>query len=149
MMDIADLPHLNATLNGVATLLLAYGFWMIRRGERDRHRAAMLAACAVSGLFLISYLIYHFNSGLARFGGVGAVRPVYFGLLISHVLLAALITVLVPLTLYRALTGTFERHRRVARWTWPMWMYVSITGVIIYVMTVHLYPHAGGGSAGG
>ena len=144
MIEIAELPHLNAALNTLATLFLAYGFWMIRRGERDRHRAAMLAAVVVSGLFLVSYLVYHFNSGLAKFGGVGVIRPLYFGLLISHVVLAVIITVLVPITVYRALTGDFARHRRIARWTWPMWMYVSITGVVIYVMAVHLYPYAAG-----
>ena len=144
MLEVSQLPHLNAALNSLATLLLTYGFFMIRRGDRDRHRAAMLAACVVSGVFLVSYLIYHFNSGLAKFGGIGVIRPLYFGLLISHVLLAVVITVLVPITVYRALTGDFTRHRRIARWTWPMWMYVSITGVVIYVMAVHIYPYATG-----
>jgi putative membrane protein len=89
----------------------------------------------------VTYLIYHFNSGLARFGGEGVIRPIYFSLLIAHVIGAIIITPLVPITLYRALTGQFARHRQLARWTWPLWMYVAISGVVVYVMTIHLYPY--------
>jgi putative membrane protein len=101
----------------------------------------MLAAVGVSVAFLVTYLIYHFNSGLARFGGEGIVRPIYFTILLLHVVVAIVITPLVPVTLYRAVTGRFERHRRIARWTWPLWMYVAVSGVVVYVMTIHLYPH--------
>lgn len=147
MIEIADLTHLNAALNGISVVLLGFGYWFIRNGDRARHRACMLAATVVSALFLVSYLIYHFNSGLAKFGGVGIIRPVYFTLLIIHVLAAAIITPLVPITLWRALGGHFAQHRKIARWTWPLWMFVGISGVIVYVMAVHIYPY-GGASAG-
>lgn len=148
MIDPADLVHLNAALNATTIVLLAFGYAYIRRGEPARHRACMLAATAVSAAFLVSYLIYHFNAGLAKFGGEGIVRPVYFGLLIVHVIAAVVITVLVPITLSRALAARFDRHRRIARWTWPIWMYVAVSGVVVYVMSVHLFPYAGGPGAG-
>jgi putative membrane protein len=100
-------------------------------------------------VFLITYLIYHFNSGLARFGGEGIIRPIYFTLLITHVVFAAVITPLVPITVYRALKGRFERHKRIARWTWPLWMFVAVSGVVVYVMAVQLYPDAQGPYAHG
>ena len=142
MLSVYDLPHLNAALNGVTIVLLAAGYWFIRRGNRERHRFFMLAAAGVSALFLASYLIYHFNSGLARFGGEGVIRPIYFSILAAHVIVAIIITPLVPIALFRALTGRLERHRRIARWTWPLWMYVAVSGVVVYVMTIHLYPFA-------
>lgn len=142
-MTVADLPHVNATLNAISIVLLALGYYFIRNGDRRRHRRAMLAAAAVSAAFLVTYLIYHFNSGLARFGGEGIIRPIYFAILIAHVLVAIVITPLVPLTLFRALTGRFEGHRRIARWTWPLWMYVAVSGVVVYVMAVHLFPYGG------
>lgn len=143
MIEIADLTHLNAALNGISVILLAFGYWFIRNGDHARHRACMLAAAAVSALFLISYLIYHFNAGLAKFGGEGLIRPIYFTLLIIHVLVAAIITPLVPITLWRALSGRFVQHRKIARWTWPLWMFVGISGVVVYLMAVHLYPYGG------
>jgi putative membrane protein len=108
----------------------------------------MLSAVVVSGLFLISYLIYHFNSGLAKFGGEGIVRPIYFGILIAHVIGAVLITALVPITLFRALAERFDRHKKIARWTWPLWMYVAVSGVVVYVLAVHMFPYVGGPDAG-
>ncbi len=148
MIPIDDLPHVNAALNLVSAIFLALGLYFILRGDRQRHRQMMLSAVAVSAAFLVTYLIYHFNSGLARFGGEGMVRPIYFTILIAHVIGAVIITPLVPITLYRALTGQFDRHRRIARWTWPLWMYVAISGVVVYVMAMHLFPFAGGPDAG-
>lgn len=142
---VSDLPHLNAALNAVTLVLLSAGFFFIRTGDRARHRACMLAALAVSAAFLVSYLIYHLNSGLAKFGGVGIIRPIYFTILIAHVLIAVVITALVPVVAYRALKGDFVRHRRLARWTWPLWMYVAASGVVVYVMAIHLFPYAGAG----
>ena len=139
-IEIADLPHVNAAFNAVTIVFLAAGFAFIRAGNRARHRAAMIAALAASVGFLVSYLIYHFNSGLAKFGGEGIIRPIYFSILIAHVLIAVVITALVPMTAWRALTGRFEQHRRLARWTWPLWMYVAVSGVVVYVMAVHLFP---------
>jgi uncharacterized membrane protein YozB (DUF420 family) len=109
----------------------------------------MIGALTVSVAFLVTYLIYHFNSGLAKFGGEGIIRPIYFTLLITHVAFAAVITPLVPITVYRALKGRFERHKRIARWTWPLWMFVAVSGVVVYVMAVQLYPDAQGPYAHG
>ena len=144
MIPIDDLPHINAALNLVSAIFLALGLYFILRGDRQRHRQMMLSAVAASAVFLVTYLIYHFNSGLARFGGEGIVRPIYFGILFAHVIGAVIITPLVPITLYRALTGQFDRHRRIARWTWPLWMYVAVSGVVVYVMAVHMFPYVGG-----
>jgi putative membrane protein len=154
MLEITDLPHLNATLNGATILFLAGGLYFILNGERERHRACMIAALVVSVAFLASYLTYHFNSGLAKFGGEGLIRPIYFTILIIHILVAAVITPLVPLTAYWALTEQFARHKRIARWTWPLWMFVAVSGVVVYVMAIHLYPdpagpHVHGASAHG
>ena len=153
MLAVADLVHLNAALNAASMVLLGCGYWYIRHGDVKRHRAFMLAAASVSAAFLISYLIYHFNAGLAKFGGEGIVRPIYFTILIVHVIAAVVITVLVPITLFRALTARFDRHRKIARWTWPLWMYVALSGVVVYVMAIHLYPfdaasHVGGNHVG-
>lgn len=149
MIAIADLPHVNAALNALSIVFLGFGYAYIRAGQREKHRACMLAAVAVSAAFLVTYLTYHFNSGLARFGGEGWVRPVYFTILIVHVLAAVTITALVPITLVRALTGRFDRHRRIARWTWPLWMYVAISGVVVYIMAIHLFPYGGDINGGG
>ena len=148
MIEIADLTHVNAALNAMTMVFLGVGLWFIMRGERQRHRASMLAAFVVSGTFLVSYLVYHFNAGLAKFGGEGVIRPIYFTILILHVVAAVMITPLVPITLFRALTGRFDRHRTIARWTWPLWMYVALSGVVVYVMSVHLFPYAGVRHAG-
>ncbi len=144
MLAITDLPHVNAALNGASIICLAAGLWFILHGDRARHRISMLSALAVSAAFLVTYLIYHFNAGLAKFGGEGIIRPIYFTILIVHVIMAVVITPLVPLTVWRAWTGRFEQHRKLARWTWPMWMFVAVSGVVVYVMAVHLYPFPGG-----
>ena len=141
MIEIQDFTHIIASLNGLSVICLVAGFIFIRRGERTKHRACMLAAVRVSALFLVFYVIYKMNSGFAKFGGEGWIRPVYFSILAAHVIGAIAITPLVPLTLYRALKGQFDKHKRLARWTWPLWVYVGISGVVVYFMAVHLYPH--------
>jgi putative membrane protein len=143
MIDVADLTHVNAALNAATIVFLGMGLWFILRGDRRRHRATMLAALAVSAMFLVTYLIYHFNAGLAKFGGEGAIRPIYFTVLALHVVAAVVITPLVPVTVFRALSGRYDRHRKIARWTWPLWMYVAVSGVVVYVMAVHVYPYQG------
>ena len=140
MIQIADLPHVTATLNGITAVFLMAGYGFIRGGRRDSHRACMLGAVGASVLFLVVYLIYHFNAGLAQFGGEGAIRTVYFTILIAHVAIAIGIVPLVPLTLFRALGGRFAHHKRIARWTLPLWLYVSVSGIVVYVMALHLYP---------
>ncbi|MGE3274832.1 MAG: DUF420 domain-containing protein [Vicinamibacterales bacterium] len=137
-MTLTDLPTLNAVLNGTSAVLLTAGYVLIRRGDRTRHRAVMLAAFATSALFLISYLVYHANVGSVPFQGQGAVRVLYFAILISHIVLAAVILPMALMTLSRGLASRFDKHRRIARVTLPLWMYVSVTGVVIYVMLYHL-----------
>jgi uncharacterized membrane protein YozB (DUF420 family) len=132
------LPHLNAVLNGTSALLLVTGYFFIRQGIIRLHRACMLGALAASCFFLISYLIYHAQVGSVRFRGEGWVRSVYFVVLISHTVLATTVVPLAIITLRRALKERFDRHRRIARWTLPIWLYVSVTGVIVYFMLYHL-----------
>jgi putative membrane protein len=130
----AIFPALNASLNGASTVLLLIGQWMITRGRVAQHRLLMLTAFATSTLFLISYLYYHAHVGEVRFQGTGWIRPVYFTILISHVLLAVVIVPMVLVTLTRALRERFDKHRAIARWTYPLWLYVSVTGVLVYFM---------------
>lgn len=137
-LEVADLPAVNASLNAAATALLVTGYLLIRRRRITAHRRVMLGAFACSTLFLISYLVYHFQVGSVRFRGTGALRTVYFSILLTHTVLAATIPVLAPLTLVRALSGKFDRHRRIARWTLPIWLYVSVTGVVVYWMLYRL-----------
>ena len=134
MISISDLPALNATLNGIAGLFLLAGFYFIRTRQIERHRRAMLGAFAMSTLFLISYVIYHANVGSRPFTGQGPIRVVYFTILITHIVLAAAIVPMALVTLRRGWIRDDARHRRIARVTWPIWMYVSVTGVIIYLM---------------
>jgi uncharacterized membrane protein YozB (DUF420 family) len=133
-LSVTDLPGVNAVLNATSAALLATGYVLIRQGRRDAHRRAMLAALACSALFLASYLFYHYNVGSVKFQGQGPVRTLYFTILITHTVLAAAILPLVVLTLVPALRGRFDRHRRLARVTLPIWAYVSVTGVVIYWM---------------
>jgi uncharacterized membrane protein YozB (DUF420 family) len=137
-MTVRDLPALNAVLNATSAALLAYGYSRIRGGDVTGHRRAMIAALVSSGLFLVSYLYYHFHVGSVRFQGTGAIRTVYFTILLTHTVLAAAIVPLVLVTVTRALRGRLEAHRRVARWTLPLWGYVSVTGVVIYWMLYRL-----------
>ncbi len=137
-MSLRDLPALNAVLNTSSALLLATGWVLIRRRRRDGHRLAMLGALAASAAFLTSYLVYHSQVGSVRFTGQGPARTVYFALLLSHTLLAAVIVPLVLFTLARALRGRFDAHRALARWTLPIWMWVSVSGVVVYWMLYRL-----------
>ena len=139
MIPTSSLPSINAGLNASSALLLAAGFIFIRRGRMSAHRLCMLSAFAVSTLFLVSYLVYHYQAGATPFPGRGWVRPIYFTVLVSHIALAAAVLPLALLTLRRALRAEFVRHRRLARLTFPVWMYVSVTGVLIYWMLYHLY----------
>lgn len=132
--DYSLLPAVNATLNSIATIFLAVGWLFIRRRDLRRHRACMIAAFVTSALFLASYLVYHANVGSVPFQGRGAIRYIYFAILITHIILAAVILPLALVTLSRALSRRFDQHRRIARWTLPIWLYVSVTGVVIYVM---------------
>ena len=128
------LPTLNACLNAVSALLLAAAYHAIRRKEIERHRRLMLTAVATSAAFLVSYLVYHAQVGSVRFQGQGAVRPVYFAILVTHTILAVVIVPMILRTLFLAWKKRFPEHRRLARWTFPLWVYVSVTGVVIYVM---------------
>jgi uncharacterized membrane protein YozB (DUF420 family) len=134
------LPLLNALLNSLSALLLCSGYIAIRRRAVSFHKTCMLAACVTSTLFLISYLTYHYHVGSKPFTAQGNIRLVYFTILISHTILAAAIVPLVVLTLIRAWKAQWQRHRRLARWTLPLWLYVSVTGVIIYLLLYQLYP---------
>lgn len=139
MVEISDLPALNAALNGIAASFLVAGYLLIRRGKWVLHKRCMLGALGASTLFLISYVVYHANTGSRPFPGQGAVRAVYFLILFTHVVLAAIILPLALTTATRGLRAQYDRHVRVARWTLPLWIYVSITGVIIYLMLYQLY----------
>jgi putative membrane protein len=141
MVSYDSLAPLDAILNAAAAILLLAGYIAIRRRRVRIHRACMLSAFAVSVAFFISYCIYHYHVGDVRFGGRGLIRPVYFTILSTHIVLAAAIVPLALVTLARALSGRFARHRKVARWAWPIWMYVSVTGVVVYLMVYQLYPH--------
>ena len=138
-MAIADLPALNAILNGTAAIFLVTGYILIRRGKRALHKRSMLAALTTSALFLISYVVYHANAGSRPFPGLGPVRIVYFVILITHVVLAATILPLALITTARGLWNQYDRHVRIARWTLPIWLYVSVTGVVIYLMLYQMY----------
>jgi putative membrane protein len=138
MIAVSDLPALNAALNLLSAILLGTGYAYIRRKNIRAHKACMIAALATSTLFLTSYLIYHYNVGSVRFTKEGWIRPVYFFILITHVTLAAVILPLVLRTAYLAFRSRFNQHVRIARWTFPLWMYVSVTGVIVYLMLYRL-----------
>ncbi len=135
----AIFPVINASLNGASTVLLLIGRWFISQRRIAAHRATMITAVVTSALFLTSYLYYHAHVGSVRFQGTGWSRPVYFTVLISHVILAVVIVPLVIVTLTRALRERFDRHRAIARWTFPLWLYVSVTGVLVYFMLYHWF----------
>ncbi len=146
-MDLLHIfPHLNAALNATACVFLIAGFYFIMRGRIERHRACMLTASAVSAIFLASYLAHHalrsyyFGIGPTRFTHTGLIRPVYFTILASHTILAAAVAPFILLTLYRGLKEQFDKHRRIARLVYPIWLYVSITGVVVYLILYQLYP---------
>lgn len=138
-MEIGDLPALNAVLNATAAVFLTTGYVLIRRGHRTLHKRCMLAALATSTAFLTSYVIYHAHAGSRAFTGQGGIRVVYFVILLTHVVLAAAILPLALVTTARGLRSQFDRHKAIARWTLPVWLYVSVTGVVIYLMLYRLY----------
>jgi len=141
MFVIQDLVHVNATLNALSVVFLLAGRYYIVQGDIQRHRKMMVSALTVSALFLISYLTYKANSGFAKFGGNGAIRTFYFTLLATHVSGAAALTVLVPITVFRALKERFDKHKKIARLTWILWVAVGISGIIVYFMAVHIFPY--------
>ena len=136
------LPHVTAALNGLAAVLLLCGFALVRTGRRPAHRRVMTAAVITSTLFLIAYLTYHFTAPVFVFPGHGLARPLYYTLLVSHVLLAVVAVPLVVLTFLRARRGAFDRHRGLARWTLPVWLYVSVSGIVVYLLLYHVYDRA-------
>ena len=140
MLSISDLPHLNAILNALAACFLIGGFMFIKTGNRDAHRLCMVIALIISSLFLISYIVHRFYVPIFVFQGDGGVRIFYYILLISHVLLAIAIVPLIAVTVLRALRKKFTAHKNIAKWTWPIWMYVSVSGIVVYLMLYQLYP---------
>jgi len=134
------LPHLNACLNASSAVLLIAGYSFIRKGNVAAHRACQISALIVSSLFLVSYLTYHYYHGTTRFPGTGLSRPIYFTVLTSHTILAIVIVPLIAITFYRAVKMDFVRHRKIARITLPLWFYVSVTGVVVYLMLYQIYP---------
>lgn len=140
---VEQLPALNASLNLLATVLLVTGYVLIRQHREAAHKRAMLAAFGVSTVFLVSYLIYHNAAGHVRFTGPQPARTIYLVILLTHIVLAALVPFLAVGTIYLGLAGRLAAHRRLARWTLPIWLYVSITGVVVYVMLYQLYPASG------
>lgn len=133
-MTLHDLPALNACLNATSAVCLVTGWRLIRSGRREAHKRAMIAAASVSLVFLVSYLTYHFQVGSVPFRGIGTIRTVYLTILFTHTLLAVVVAVMAPMTLWRGLKNRLDQHRRIARWTLPIWGYVSVTGVIVYLM---------------
>jgi uncharacterized membrane protein YozB (DUF420 family) len=139
-VSLSWLPALNACLNASSALLLAAGWGAVRRRQITQHHRLMLSALATSGIFLASYLYYHAHVGTTRFAGAGWIRPVYFAILSTHTVLAAVIVPLLGVTLYHALRAHFSFHRKIARVALPVWLYVSVTGVAVYLLLYHLYP---------
>ena len=140
MLSISHLPHLNAILNVLAACFLMGGFIFIKTGNRDAHRLCMTVALLISSLFLISYIIHRFYVPIFVFQGEGGIRIFYYILLVSHVLLAIAIVPLIAVTVVRALRKNFAAHKKIAKWTWPIWMYVSVSGIIVYLMLYQFYP---------
>jgi uncharacterized membrane protein YozB (DUF420 family) len=137
-LTVHDLPGVNAALNATAAVLLSIGWWLIRRGRVQQHKRVMIAAFSVSVAFLVSYLAYHAQVGSVRFTKEGPIRILYFSILLTHTVLAAVIVPLILISLSRGLAGKYARHRAIARWTMPLWLYVSVTGVIVYLMLYRL-----------
>src|ERR1043166_521961 len=140
-MTISDLPAVNASLNALSTVFLTFGYIFIKQKKQNAHRNCMIAAFITSAIFLACYLTYHFTvKAVTKFQGQGIARPIYFFILITHVILAVVIVPLILVTLTRALRQRFDRLKKIARWTWPLWMYVSVTGVIVYMMLYKWFP---------
>ena len=147
-MSVSDLPLVNACLNGTSTVLLSFGYYFIRRGRREAHRNCMVGAVATSTLFLASYLYYHSFAGRTSFPNPHWFRPYYLFILLTHTVLAMVILPMVFWTVFQAVRQRWEAHRRIARWTWPVWMYVSVTGVAIYLLLYQIFPQPKGESPG-
>jgi putative membrane protein len=143
MIAIRDFPHVLAVINAATIVVLLRAYSLIRARDRDGHRRTMFVAIGLGVAFLAIYLVYHAFAGLAKFGGHGAIRPIYFTLLAVHVFMAFVVAVLVPITFYNAMRQRFATHRRFARVTMPAWLFVAVSGLVVYVMAVHLYPMAG------
>jgi uncharacterized membrane protein YozB (DUF420 family) len=140
-MTISDLPAVNASLNALSTVFLTFGYIFIKQRKQNAHRNCMIAAFITSTIFLACYLTYHFTvKAVTKFQGQGIVRPIYFIILITHIILAVVIVPMILMTLSRALKQRFDLHKKIARWTWPLWMYVSVTGVIVYLMLYQWFP---------
>jgi uncharacterized membrane protein YozB (DUF420 family) len=139
-VDLRFLPHLNAALNATSAVLLLLGFWSIKTGRQSAHKRFMLGAVTASGIFLVSYIVYHYSARITAFRGEGWSRPVYFTILISHTSLAIVALPLVIATVASAVRGKLERHRKLVRFTFPIWLYVSVTGVVVYAMLYHVFP---------
>ena len=140
MITAALLPHVNAVLNSMSVVLLLIGFILIKLGRKEAHRKFMVAAIVVSGVFLVSYLTYHFTAPVFVFPGTGWAVPAYYTLLVSHVVMAMVVVPMVTVTAWRAYRGQFDRHKAIARWTWPIWMFVTTSGVAVYAILYHVYP---------
>lgn len=141
-MSVEDLPAVNASLNFLSTVFLTLGFVMIKQGKKEAHRNCMVSAFVTSAVFLVCYLIYHYSAGHTKFTDPSWFRPWYLLLLFTHVVLAVAIVPLILVTFFHAIKGNFEKHKKVAKWTWPLWMYVSVTGVVIYFLLYHIFPQA-------
>lgn len=145
-MSLSDLPALNALLNGTSAVLLCFGLWFVKKGQRQAHRNCMIGALTTSTLFLVSYVIYHVGrqqvhgEAHTTFSDPAWFRPIYLTILFTHLVLAIAIVPMVLVTVFRAAKGNFEKHARIARWTWPAWMYVSVTGVVIYLILYQIFP---------
>ena len=139
-MSISDLPVVNACLNGLSAVFLTAGYVFIRRKNQAAHRNCMVSAFVTSTLFLVCYLTYHYHAGRTVFKDPAWFRPIYLVLLLTHTVLAVVIVPMILITLNRALKQRFDLHKKIARWTWPLWMYVSVTGVVIYILLYHLFP---------
>lgn len=137
------LPHVLAVINAATIVALATGYVFIRSGRRDLHRMSMIAALALGAAFLLIYLVYHFGAGLAKFGGYGVIRPIYFSILIIHILAAVVATPLVPVAAWRAWNGRYDTHRELAPLAWKVWLFVAASGLVVYVMTIHIWPYTG------
>ncbi len=143
MLTVSDMPHVLAVINAATIGVLIHGYLRIRAGDRDVHRRTMIAAGGLGIAFLAIYFYYHASAGLAKFGGEGAIRGVYFSLLAVHVLMAAVAALLAPMAVILALKKRFAGHRRIARWALPIWLFVSVSGLVVYAMAVHAYPYGG------
>jgi len=143
MIELTTIPHINAVLNALTVILLVVARGYAKSGNTDAHKKAMIATLGVSVVFLVLYTGYHFGGGFAKFGGEGWVRWVYFPILIVHVIGAIVILPLVPMAVFYAFKGQFEKHKRIVKWTWPIWFFVAVSGVAVYVMALHVWPCEG------